>query len=87
VPRPARDATPLPPHCAAGDQHCITCADEGTPMRVTALDRDDGLAYCVDADGAGSEVETALVGAVGVGDRLLVHAGTAIARVEAEAFA
>jgi hydrogenase maturation factor len=73
--------------CAAVDEHCITCADEGTPMRVTALDLDAGLAHCVDGGGAGGEVETALVGAVVVGDCLLVHAGTAIARIESGAFA
>jgi hydrogenase maturation factor len=86
VSRPTAGVTPSA-HCVVAHQHCITCADEGTPMRVTALDADDGLAHCVDDEGAGSEVETALLGAVVIGDRLLVHAGTAIARVEGEAFA
>jgi hydrogenase maturation factor len=53
-------------------------------MRVVAL-AEDGLASCLDDSGARSEVDVALVGAVAIGDRLLVHAGTAIARAEVEA--
>ena len=59
---------------------CITCGDEAIPMRVERLDAERGLALCADEQGARSSVETALVEAVGVGDLLLVHAGTAIAR-------
>lgn len=71
-----------PPECApdaAG--HCITCSDEGTPMRVLAA-TDDGLAICCDDGGQQSEVMTALVGEVAPGDVLLVHAGTALVRLE-----
>jgi len=64
--------------CTA-DTHCITCSDEGVPMRVvTALE--DGLARC-EADGAESDVMIDLVGAVSPGDDLLVHAGVALARL------
>jgi hydrogenase maturation factor len=56
--------------------HCITCSDEGVPMRVVAV-QPDGLALC---DGE-VEVMTDLVGAVAVGEELLVHAGVALARV------
>lgn len=59
---------------------CITCGDEGIPMEVLEVDRDRGLALCVAVDGARGTVETALVEPVAAGDRLLVHAGTAIAR-------
>ena len=59
---------------------CITCGDEAIPMRVERLDAERGLALCADEQGARSSVETALVEAVRVGDVLLVHAGTAIAR-------
>jgi hydrogenase maturation factor len=65
--------------------HCITCADEGTPMRVLRVDGVRGLALCEDADGVHSTVEIALVEPVDAGDGLLVHAGTAIARAEAPA--
>jgi hydrogenase assembly chaperone HypC/HupF len=58
--------------------HCITCSDEGCPMRVVAIDAERGLALCEDADGARRSVETALVEPVAVGDTLLVHAGTAL---------
>jgi hydrogenase assembly chaperone HypC/HupF len=61
---------------------CITCGDEGIPARVVEVDEAQALALCAGEDGSRSTVETALVGAVQVGDSLLVHAGTAIARLE-----
>jgi hydrogenase maturation factor len=60
--------------------NCITCGDEAVAMRVQRVDEQRGLALCEDAAGQRSSVEIALVEAVAVGDRLLVHAGTAIAR-------
>lgn len=60
-----------------GEHHCITCSDEGVPMRIEEL-LDAGLARCVDTMNQRSEVMTALVGDVAVGDLVLVHAGTAI---------
>ncbi len=67
--------------------HCITCGDDGEPMTVIVVDRQRGLALCTDDDGAHATVETALVEPVWAGDRLLVHAGTAIARLETTACA
>lgn len=58
--------------------HCVTCADEGVPMRVVSLAH--GLALCEDGTDT-REVMTELVGPVEPGDELLVHAGTAIARL------
>ena len=69
------------PVCDA--DHCITCGDDGIPMVVVALDPERGLALCADGDER-STVETALVEPVALGDRLLVHAGTAIAKLEPE---
>ena len=63
--------------------HCITCSDEGVPMRVVQIDADRGLALCEDAAGARSSVEIALVAGVALDDLLLVHAGTALTRIEA----
>ena len=51
-------------------------------MRVERIDSDRGLALCRAEGGDRSSVETALVDSVGEGDRLLVHAGTAIAKLE-----
>jgi hydrogenase expression/formation protein HypC len=62
--------------------HCITCGDDGVPMRVLRVDDLRGLALCEDGQGEHSSVEIALVDA-GVGDTLLVHAGTALLRVYA----
>jgi hydrogenase maturation factor len=66
--------------------HCATCADEGVAMRVVAVDDARGLALCETSAGGGREsVEIALVDAVAPGDALLVHAGTALAKLEAVA--
>jgi hydrogenase maturation factor len=64
---------------------CITCGDEGVPMRVCRVDADRELALCEDAEGRRSTVEIALVEPVAAGDRLLVHAGTAIGTLERQA--
>jgi hypothetical protein len=73
-------ASPAPePTC--GSHHCITCGDDGEAMTVIKVDRERVLALCADEQGRRSSVETALVGTVAPGDRLLVHAGTAIARL------
>jgi hydrogenase assembly chaperone HypC/HupF len=67
------------------EHHCITCGDDGVPMRVLRIDARRALALCEDEAGAHSSVETALVDPVAVGDTLLVHAGTALARLEGAA--
>jgi hydrogenase maturation factor len=63
---------------SCGAEHCITCGDDGVPMRVLRLDDARGLALCADAAGAHHTVETALVEPVAPGDELLVHAGVAL---------
>ncbi len=70
---------------ACGPDHCITCGDDGVPMRVVRVDSGRGLALCVDESGGRSSVETALVAPLAPGDHVLVHAGTAIARLGAMA--
>ncbi len=62
------------------DGHCITCSDEGVPMEVVEA-QPGALALCAGSDGARSDVMTELVGDVGPGDRLLVHAGVALTRL------
>jgi hydrogenase assembly chaperone HypC/HupF len=69
---------------SCGDGHCITCGDEGIPMRVVAVDERRELALCEDGEGARSAVEIALVVPVAPADMLLVHAGTALAHLERE---
>jgi hydrogenase maturation factor len=61
--------------------HCITCGDDGMPERVLAIDEARGLALCEGQDGARESVEIALVVPLAVGDTVLVHAGTALARL------
>ena len=64
------------PHCD-DPYHCMTCSDEGVPMVVLEV-RPQGTALC-EGD---VEVMTDLVGPVETGDRLLVHAGVALQRLE-----
>ena len=66
-------------HC--DENHCITCGDDGVPMRVLRVDDSRGLALCIDDDGAKSSVEIDLVAPVAPGSELLVHAGTALVRL------
>jgi hydrogenase maturation factor len=57
--------------------HCVTCSDEAVPMRVETV-RPGGIAVC-----DGQEVMTDLVGPTEPGDEILVHAGVALAKVDA----
>jgi hydrogenase maturation factor len=67
------------------DEHCITCGDQGLPLRIVALE-EAGLARCRD-DAAPSESDTTvdvqLVGEVAPGDLVLVHAGVALVHLGA----
>ncbi len=64
------------------DFHCITCSDEGVEMRVVAVDEQRSTALCVATDGARQTVEAALVSPLAPGDRVLVHAATALVRLD-----
>jgi hydrogenase maturation factor len=50
-------------------------------MRVLRVDEPRGLALCSDPDGTHRTVEIELVGPVGRGDDVLVHAGVALVRL------
>jgi hydrogenase maturation factor len=65
--------------------HCVTCSDEGIPMRVLRVDEYRGLALCVGDDGSRSSVEIELVGPVEAGEAILVHAGVALVKLGHEA--
>lgn len=65
--------------CEAPDGHCITCGDEGIPMRVFECRAD--FAVCTDQAGERRDVALDLVGPVQAGDEVLVHAGVAIRRL------
>ena len=68
---------PAVPVCHDGV--CLTCSDTAVEVTVVEL-LEDELAV-VDTGSTREEVSVALVEA-GVGDRILVHAGEAIARLE-----
>lgn len=54
-------------------------------MTVKVVAARQGLAVCTDGEGARHAVETSLIETVSRGDRVLVHAGVAIAALAAEA--
>jgi hypothetical protein len=75
--------------CGPAD-HCITCGDVAVGMRVVRFDASTRLAWCSPATpvgggsrAAGEWVDTELAGDVRPGDVVLVHAGAALARLEA----
>ena len=82
----ANAASALAPTCDY-TTGCITCGDVAVPMSVMRLDDERGLALCSDDEGNSETVEIDLVAPVAPGDTLLVHAGTAIARLTEEASA
>ena len=53
----------------APDGHCVTCGDDGVPMRVVRVDDARGLALCADEDGERATVEVELVSAGRAGRR------------------
>jgi hypothetical protein len=61
---------------------CITCSDEGRLAEVLTVD-EHGLALVRTADGE-EGIDVSLVTPVASGDLVLVHAGTALTRVESE---
>lgn len=64
---------------SCSDGHCITCSDEAIEMSVVTVDHDSDLAICETAEGARETVDVTLMSPVRPAERLLVHAGTAIA--------
>jgi len=60
------------------ERGCITCGDEAVAMRVLRVDDARALALCEAHGGERSSVEIGLVDPVSPGDRVLVHAGTAL---------
>ena len=59
----------------------MTCGDMAAEVRVLSVDEAQEVALCADAAGARSTVQTALLERVACGEKLLVHAGCAIARL------
>jgi hydrogenase maturation factor len=71
----------------APGEACITCGDVAVELQVVEVDRAAGLATCRDAAGRSETVEVSLVEEPRPGQTLLVHAGTAIARIDGGAAA
>src|SRR6185437_15206225 len=69
------------PDCT--EEVCVTCSDEGRLGELVTAPA-DGVASVRTARGV-EDVVTALVDPVAAGDLVLVHAGTAISRVEEDA--
>jgi hydrogenase maturation factor len=59
---------------------CLVCGDVAVP--VTVLEPGEPDALCEDARGQRALVGIELVAPIGAGDRLLVHGGVAISRLQ-----
>lgn len=68
----------------SGSAPCAPLRRDGTAMRVLAVEPASGLARCAGTDAVAETVETALVAPVEPGDIVLVHAGVALLRLDAE---
>lgn len=67
--------------CAVVDG-CLVCGDVAVPVTVVRAGHPDAL--CEDAHGNRGSVGVELVAPVRPGDKLLVHGGVAISRMEAD---
>jgi hydrogenase maturation factor len=67
---------------AVPEPECITCGDVAWRMRVVEMDEPGALAVCLDEGGRRHTVDTGILGAAAPGEMLLVHAGTALGRVQ-----
>ena len=65
--------------CAVVDG-CLTCGDVAVP--VTVVEEGEPDAICADDHGTRGSVGVELVAPVRVGERLLIHGGVAITRLE-----
>ncbi|MEP6696211.1 MAG: HypC/HybG/HupF family hydrogenase formation chaperone [Pseudonocardiales bacterium] len=59
---------------------CVTCGDIALPLTVMSFEGMDAL--CHDEQGRQETVATELVGPLAIGDRVLVHAGVAIEKLD-----
>jgi hydrogenase assembly chaperone HypC/HupF len=63
--------------------HCATCSDEASPVWVVEVNEAEWTAV-VELNGQPTEVDISLIEQVVAGQWLLVHAGVAIGRLDAE---
>jgi hydrogenase expression/formation protein HypC len=61
---------------------CLTCGDVAVP--VTVVEEGEPDAICADDHGTRGSVGVELVAPVQVGERLLIHGGVAITRLQVE---
>jgi hydrogenase maturation factor len=75
-------AMPLRVFCQPDPEgHCPTCADEAVAVTVLSVDKEAGMA-CVRLGLGEALIDITLLGVVQPGDRLLVHGGVALERLE-----
>ncbi|MBX5448512.1 HypC/HybG/HupF family hydrogenase formation chaperone [Thermogemmatispora sp.] len=66
--------------------HCPTCADEAIAVTVLSVDEEAGMA-CVSLGLGEAMVDITLLGTVRPGDRLLMHGGVALERLDVDKLA
>jgi hydrogenase maturation factor len=65
------------------DEHCITCGDTSVPMVVLQVSEEHRTAVCrLESGVETATVDTWLIDDVRAGERLMVHAGTALERID-----
>lgn len=75
-------SVPLRPLCQSDPEgHCPTCADEAVAVTVLSVDQAAGLA-CVRLGLGEALIDITLLGEVQPGERLLVHGGVALERLD-----
>lgn len=75
-------SVPLRPLCQPDpERHCPTCADEAVVATVLSVDAEAGMA-CVSLGLGEAMIDVTLLGEVRPGDRLLVHGGVALERLD-----
>jgi hydrogenase maturation factor len=76
---PVIEASSYAAACSVVDG-CLVCGDVAVP--VTVVEAGDPDALCEDDHGSSGVVGVELVAPVAAGDRLLIHGGVAISRLE-----
>jgi hydrogenase maturation factor len=61
---------------------CITCGDTAVALKIVAVDHDAQLAECEDGEGRREQVDVGLLWPVAADERVLVHAGAALMRLD-----
>lgn len=72
----------IPPAAECTDEVCVTCSDEGRLAEVLLAPTTAFGTAVVRAEGGEERIDVTTIGPVSPGDLVLIHAGTALARLD-----